>query len=480
MKSSAMVGLSRSARKTLARRLPQNAHVVDVGCGSMRMTYEYIHYSRPDISVTGVEKFENSTIYGPIDVVSPASQTPAFKRIACDIERDPLPFEDGSVDGVFCSHVLEHLADTHFVIGQMLRVLRPGGLLYLEVPGPRALILPKGSLPKRYTETPLSMWDDPTHVRPPFTVEQITELLTASGFFVEHAGYQRELGRLGIPLYGAMFGAGFLPIWPKETRALLISAGWWNLVGWPIYAIAQKRAAGGFRANGSASPNRRVRRRSLPRRWPPPSPSPVEEFIAAHSTVAVERAVLRLLGRRRRRRRRDSRCPTSIVDALGAAASAPRGVALAFGKALAETGLDPRRSAMRSPPAARAGRFRRAVPEAAARGALRPHVDAALARVAGAARGARRVLARLPQLPPPLLYVIVASGNIYEDRTAAVAAAEAGAQIIAVIRSTGQSLLDFVPYGPTTEGFGGTYATQANFRSCARRSTRSPRSSAAT
>ena len=70
---------------------------------------------------------------------------------------------------------------------------------------------------------------------------------------------------------------------------------------------------------------------------------------------------------------------------------------------------------------------------------------------------------QFPQLPPPLLYMIVASGNIYEDRTAAVAAAEAGAQIIAVIRSTGQSLLDFVPYGPTTEGFGGTYATQANF-----------------
>ena len=35
--------------------------------------------------------------------------------------------------------------------------------------------------------------------------------------------------------------------------------------------------------------------------------------------------------------------------------------------------------------------------------------------------------------------------------------------MIAVIRSTGQSLLDFVPYGATTEGFGGTYATQANF-----------------
>ncbi len=66
--------------------------------------------------------------------------------------------------------------------------------------------------------------------------------------------------------------------------------------------------------------------------------------------------------------------------------------------------------------------------------------------------------------PSPLLYVIVATGNIYEDVKQAQAAAEQGADIIAVIRTTAQSLLDYVPYGPTTEGFGGTYATQENFR----------------
>ncbi|MFL0252786.1 lysine 5,6-aminomutase subunit alpha [Clostridium neuense] len=64
----------------------------------------------------------------------------------------------------------------------------------------------------------------------------------------------------------------------------------------------------------------------------------------------------------------------------------------------------------------------------------------------------------------PLLYVIVATGNIYEDITQAVAAAKQGADIIAVIRTTAQSLLDYVPYGATTEGFGGTYATEENFR----------------
>lgn len=188
---------------------------------------------------------------------------------------------------------------------------------------------------------------------------------------------------------------------------------------------------------------------------------PVERFIAAHSTVSVERAVLRLLGVDGVTRD-EAPLPNAVVDALGARERGP-GVALAFGRALAETGLDAQVLAEAVGTGAVAlDRFAQ-TPEAAARGALSPLVSAAMARIA--ARRAERIerLERFPQLPPPLLYVIVASGNIYEDRTAAVAAAEAGAQVIAVIRSTGQSLLDFVPYGPTTEGFGGTYATQANF-----------------
>ena len=51
-----------------------------------------------------------------------------------------------------------------------------------------------------------------------------------------------------------------------------------------------------------------------------------------------------------------------------------------------------------------------------------------------------------------------------DDVDQARAAAQAGADVIAVIRSTAQSLLDYVPHGATTEGYGGTYATQENFR----------------
>ena len=189
--------------------------------------------------------------------------------------------------------------------------------------------------------------------------------------------------------------------------------------------------------------------------------APVSAFIGAHSTVSVERSVLRLLGV-------DGvgadevPVPNLIVDALSGAERA-RGVALAFGRGLAQTGLDPRALGDRLARGDLQLEQFAGVSEEAARETVRRFAARALERIAARRETRSEMLARLPQAEPPLLYVIVASGNIYEDRTAAVAAAEAGAQVIAVIRSTGQSLLDFVPYGPTSEGFGGTYATQANF-----------------
>jgi beta-lysine 5,6-aminomutase alpha subunit len=189
---------------------------------------------------------------------------------------------------------------------------------------------------------------------------------------------------------------------------------------------------------------------------------PVSAFIAAHSTVAVERSVLRLLGV-------DGVCsdeapvPNRVLERLGSGRLAG-GVARHLGALVAETGRTPDDVASALAEGSLEAGLADGVPEDAARGALARYVGRAVARIDGRRDERERLLDRLPQGEPPLLYVIVASGNIYEDRTAAVAAAEAGARIIAVIRSTGQSLLDYVPFGATTEGFGGTYATQENFR----------------
>jgi ubiquinone/menaquinone biosynthesis C-methylase UbiE len=45
-----------------------------------------------------------------------------------------IPFPDHSFDVVLCNHVLEHVPDDRKAIGELLRVLKPGGWAILQSP----------------------------------------------------------------------------------------------------------------------------------------------------------------------------------------------------------------------------------------------------------------------------------------------------------------------------------------------------------
>ncbi len=49
-----------------------------------------------------------------------------------------LPFADGAIDHVICSEVLEHVENDQAAIGELARVLRPGGVAYITVPHRKA------------------------------------------------------------------------------------------------------------------------------------------------------------------------------------------------------------------------------------------------------------------------------------------------------------------------------------------------------
>ncbi len=189
--------------------------------------------------------------------------------------------------------------------------------------------------------------------------------------------------------------------------------------------------------------------------------APVIEYIGAHTTVAIERATLRLLGVDGVDEA-DVPLPNRVVDSAKSLLSG--GILRPFVAAMLHSQLDAQAAA------AAIGRGELTL-HASAEDA-REKIDAEIERQVqlGVARiRARRadrsaLVDELGDPPAPWLYVIVATGNIYEDIVQARAAARQGADVIAVIRSTAQSLLDYVPFGPTTEGFGGTYATQANFQ----------------
>jgi ubiquinone/menaquinone biosynthesis C-methylase UbiE len=65
---------------------------------------------------------------------SQTSERPIDFRV-CNVEVDPLPFEDGYFDAVMCCQVLEHFSHSHLpAVREMHRVLAPGGLLEVDVP----------------------------------------------------------------------------------------------------------------------------------------------------------------------------------------------------------------------------------------------------------------------------------------------------------------------------------------------------------
>jgi beta-lysine 5,6-aminomutase alpha subunit len=192
---------------------------------------------------------------------------------------------------------------------------------------------------------------------------------------------------------------------------------------------------------------------------------PVVDLARSHTTVSVERAVLRLAGVAGA----DSDgipWVNRLVDAVREDVGLGHGVALPVFAALAEDGAEDL-TVLAQKAAAGSVRFR--VPEGS-----RARTARRAARTA-AGRGLRQIDRRRAERDRlikrygdprqrPWIYLIVATGDIYEDIPQAQAAARAGADVIAVIRSTGQSLLDYVPEGATREGFAGTYATQENFR----------------
>ena len=188
-----------------------------------------------------------------------------------------------------------------------------------------------------------------------------------------------------------------------------------------------------------------------------------QQFIDKHTTVTVERTVVRLLGI-------DGvddierPLPNVVVDTIKEKNGLGQGAAYWIGNAMVQTGKTPQEIAEAMVSGDIDLMSLKQAPINEIKDKINSVAVGTVERIAENRSKRDEYLATIGEGPRPYLYVIVATGNIYEDILQAQAAARQGADIIAVIRTTAQSLLDYVPYGPTTEGFGGTYATQENFK----------------
>jgi len=188
-----------------------------------------------------------------------------------------------------------------------------------------------------------------------------------------------------------------------------------------------------------------------------------QHFIDRHTTTSTERTVCRLMGIDGVNEV-DVPLPNIVVSHLRENGLLGSGAALMLGNAMVHLGKTPQQISK----GISGGTINLAkIPMGdleVVKSAVFDIARQAVSKIADNKATRRQMLAKHGDKEGAWLYVIVATGNIYEDITQAVAAVKQGADIVAVIRTTGQSLLDYVPYGATTEGFGGTYATQENFR----------------
>jgi len=135
--------------------------LLDVGCGTGK---DLLRLQASGWAVTGVE-------------ISPYAASLARARLGCEVmvgHFDEVALEGRSFDVVRLSHVLEHLPSPRKSLEKVHRLLRPGGLLWLEVPN-------AASAERRWFGRQWYQWDLPRHLYH-FTPATLVRLLREIGF----------------------------------------------------------------------------------------------------------------------------------------------------------------------------------------------------------------------------------------------------------------------------------------------------------
>ncbi|HUY58965.1 MAG TPA: class I SAM-dependent methyltransferase [Solirubrobacteraceae bacterium] len=150
--------------RLLQSEIRSGDRVLDLGCGSG--TFTAVAAAAGAASVIGAEVAEAALLRARI-----AHLELDFRLVPID---GPLPLDDASVDVVWCSEVIEHIADTAAWLSDVRRVLAPGGRLLLTTPAHGRVRLLLGGV-ERYSDPQ----GDHLHL---YTARSLRTLLGGFGF----------------------------------------------------------------------------------------------------------------------------------------------------------------------------------------------------------------------------------------------------------------------------------------------------------
>ena len=207
-------------RASFIASLPARARLLDLGTSDGKTLRHFVEL-RPDLIVAA------SDIAG-----TPESYPPGTEFRSANFDVDELPWPANTLDAITCMHVVEHLRNPRRIFEEASRVLKPGGVIYVETPHPKSLNMssPVGPGTEHVT---VNFFDDSTHIRP-IPVDELIDHLMRSSLRVIRKGTSRNL------ILTAAFP--ILRVLKPRSRARYVSQLHWT--GWSAYIIAQKAAHG--------------------------------------------------------------------------------------------------------------------------------------------------------------------------------------------------------------------------------------------
>lgn len=108
--------------------------LLDLGCGNGRHSFEAFRrgaqVTAADLDEAGLRR--TAEMVAAMDLAGEREHTSGFEAVIADARQ--LPFDDEAFDRVIVSEVLEHIHDDRAALGEVARVVRPGGRVAFTVP----------------------------------------------------------------------------------------------------------------------------------------------------------------------------------------------------------------------------------------------------------------------------------------------------------------------------------------------------------
>lgn len=106
----------------------KNKRILDVGFGNGLNIFSFDRSNE----VYGIEILPNM-----VDFANETARRRKYKKYNFQLYKGygAINYEDGFFDLIVCSHVLEHVPDDHLLLRELYRMLKPGGVCVVLIPG---------------------------------------------------------------------------------------------------------------------------------------------------------------------------------------------------------------------------------------------------------------------------------------------------------------------------------------------------------